>query len=78
MRAARPAAAVMEHIGVGHQVEAPMPADQCQARPVAVDIEALHRAAETAAGFPAADRGEATPEEDRMAALLVTDTLTTK
>ena len=68
---------------MGRRVEVLIPADQCPARLVAADTEAvdpaaLLRAVETAAGRREADRAEAAPEADRMAALLVVDKITTK
>jgi hypothetical protein len=60
---------------VGSRVaEAPIPADQCRARPAA----AVTQAAETTALLREADRAEATLEADHMATLPVADTITTK
>jgi hypothetical protein len=75
--------AVTGHPVVGRRGEVPIPGDQCQARlvgadPEAADSTALLLAAETAAERPARDREEATPEADRVAALQVTDAITTK
>ena len=68
---ARRAAVVTEHIAVVSQVAAaPILHGQCQAH--------LVEAADTTALPRAADRAEATPEADHMAALLVADTVTTK
>ena len=72
---ARPAVAVTEDIVVGSRVVGvPILDGQRQARLVA----AVTQAGVTAAGRRELDHAEATQEADRMAALLMEDTITTK
>jgi len=72
---ARPAVAVTEDIVVGNRVVGvPILDGQRQARLVA----AVTQAGVTAAGRRELDHAEATQEADRMAALLMEDTITTK
>ena len=61
----------MDHPEVGRRAEVPIPAGQCLARPVAADTMAPPQVADRT-------EAEATPEADRMAALLVAATITTK
>jgi hypothetical protein len=70
---ARPVAAITEDIAAGRRVAAPIPVGQCPAHLVAAAL-----AADPTAAHRAADLEEAAPEADRMAALLVVDTITTK
>jgi hypothetical protein len=71
-------AAVTEHLEVGRRAGVPIPPGQFQVPPAAADTTALLRAERTMARRRVADRAEATPEADRMATLLVADTITTK